>query len=288
MIYQEEGESKFFEYIKIPYPYQRPEPNFHADPNPDKILVLSDPHEPYGNEVVFQRALEVEHDAGMVIVPGDLGDYYSKSRFKKTKHKAFTDELRAVFLRIEWLSVHWQSVKIMLGNHDDRPEKKIGQLFSGEEELPIMTEQNLLKRFASYFPNVEIVGQQLDGSPKILTHIYQHGDIIFTHGELSRVQKTAAMEYISKYLRRWGKLIGLQPYRIIAQGHNHQDMKTSDGSEKWFMLPTSCDPLSDGMEYIFQPRMIGHPPAVGYSVFNQHEGVTNYQLSNNWIIDDYA
>ena len=82
----------------------------------------------------------------------------------------------------------------MIGNHDNRPEKTIGALFEGNVDLLIMTEQNLLRRIASYFPNVQVVGTQLDSRDFILTHIYQFGDIIFTHGELSRVQKTAVAE----------------------------------------------------------------------------------------------
>jgi hypothetical protein len=174
----------------------------------------------------------------------------------------------------------------MIGNHDNRPEKTISNLFEGNVDLLIMTEQNLLKYIASYFDNVEIVGTQLDNRDFILTHIYQFGDIVFTHGELSRVQKTATLEYISKYLYRWSEMLELKPYTFIAQAHNHTDLKTTMGRERWYSLPTACDPYSMGMEYIFGSRMVGNPPSVGYTLFYQFHGVTDYNLSNNVLVSD--
>ena len=277
----QEEEQKFFTFLRKPYPYIPPESDFADNFDPDKILVISDPHSPFENWKVLNAAKKEQHDAGTLIVPGDVGDYYSKSRFKKTRVISFADEVRAVFELVEWMSTNWRDVRLMIGNHDNRPEKTIGALFEGNVDLLIMTEQNLLRRIASYFPNVQVVGTQLDSRDFILTHIYQFGDIIFTHGELSRVQKTAVLEYISKYLFRWGQILDLKPYQIIAQAHNHTDMKTWMGSEGWFQLPTACDPYSPGMEYIFSSRMGGQPPVVGYSVFYQHDGVTDYNRSHN-------
>jgi predicted phosphodiesterase len=279
----QEGEQKFFEFIGLPYPYQRPPTKFHPSPDLDKILSLSDLHVPYEHNGALNLALSSEANASVVVVPGDLGDYYSKSRFKKNRAVSFKDEVRAVFLRLEWLANHWPSVKIMVGNHDDRPEKTIGALFNGNESLLIMTEPNLLKYLASYFDNIEVVGHRIEGLE--LTHIYQHGDIAFTHAEISRAQKTATLEYISNYLRKWEHALRLKPWKILAQGHNHSDLKTSRDGEKWFMLPTCSDPYSVGMEYIYSSRMIGSPPAIGYTVFMQHGGVTNYNLSHNIVID---
>lgn len=231
----------------------------------DKLLVLADPHEPYGNERVFEICETNEKHCGSVVVPGDVGDYYSKSRFRKTRNQSFQDEVRAVFRRLEWLATHWKKVYVMIGNHDNRPEKLIAD--STPVDLLILTERNLLGRLVSYFDNIELVGTQLDHTDINLTHIWQYRDVIFTHGELSRAQKTAALIYVSTYLRNWKTYMGLKPYRVIAQAHNHQSMKTMEGDEVHIMLPTASDPLSIGMEYIYSSRMIGKPPAIGYSRF---------------------
>jgi len=228
--YQEQQNKDFLEYFNIPFPYEAPPSNWHPDPNPSKILCLSDIHEPYGNEHVFDLASRNEWDAGLLIVPGDVGDYYSKSRFRKTKHVTFKDEVRSVFLRLEWMSRNWRTVKVMIGNHDNRPEKKIAEMFDGNADLLILTEQNLVKRLASYFPNIEVVGTQLAETGVNLTHLYQHGDIIFTHGELSHTRKEMTLVRISEYLHKWKDVLGLRKYRVIAQAHNHQDLKTAEGA----------------------------------------------------------
>ena len=104
-----------------------------------------------------------------------------------------------------------------------------------------------------------------------LTHIYQHGDIVFTHAELSRTQKTTALEYISTKLFRWRGIWGLRPYRIVAQGHNHQALYSPIGTEIHYMLPCCADIYSVGMEYIHGSRMVGNPPQTGYVVFYQND-----------------
>lgn len=284
-VYSAEGERKFLEFLGIPYPYNRPVSNWHPSPERGKVLVLSDLHCPYEHLGVLALAQNEEHDAEILISPGDVGDYYSKSRFKKTRPITFKEEARAVFMRLQWMATQWPDVRVMIGNHDNRPEKAISGLFSDNTDLLIMTEQNLLKYFASYFDNIQVVGTQLDSTDFILTHIYQFGDCIFTHGELSRAQKTAVLEYISKYLFRWGPTLALKPYTTIAQAHNHQDMKTSTGPEYWFMIPTACDPYSPGIEYIFHSKMIGSPPAVGYMVMHQENGITNYNRTHNVLVD---
>jgi predicted phosphodiesterase len=284
MTYNEEQEQKFQEeLLGLVYPYERRTPDW-SESDPEKILVLADPHEPYGNEVVYAEALK-HRDSKCIVLVGDLGDYYSKSRFRKNRDTKFRDEVRAVFHRMEWLSHYWPEVKIMMGNHDNRPEKQLQD--SLPTDLLILTEQNLIKRLASYFPNVEIVGQQLDGSDIALSHIYQleGTDIVFTHAEISRKQNTATLEYVSNYLHQWGHLINLKPWRVIAQAHNHQDAKLSKGREKWFQLPAACDPFSHGMEYIFGPRLIGSPPSIGLSVFFVSNGSCDYNRSHHIVLD---
>ena len=279
-----DNQKKLFEFMGLDYPYRRPRTEY-PETDPDKILALPDMHEPYGNEVVLKDAKENQRDASMVMVPGDVGDYYSKSRFRKTRHQTFREELRAVFLRLEWLSLNWKDVRVMLGNHDNRPEKRISALFGDDTELLIMTEQNLLGLLASYFPNIKLVGTQLDGTDTYLTHIYQHGDAIFTHGELSVTQGTGILDRVEKWLDLWAQHLKLKPFRVLFQAHNHQDLNQYRGNRKRILMPTCSDPFGVGLEYIYGSRMIGTPPAVGYTVFYQHNGVTDLNRIQNIIFE---
>lgn len=281
----EESEKKFLEYFRIKYPYKRPAAQHNRKPDPDKILSLSDLHEPYSHEGVLDEVETKHKDAGVLIAPGDIGDYYSKSRFRKTRHVEFRDEVRAIFYRLEWMATHWPDVRVMLGNHDTRPEKAMLAAIGPQIDLLILTEQNLLLRLASYFDNVTVVGQQLDGSGEILTHFYQHGDILFCHAEISRKAQETVFVRLSEYLHRWGRMIGLKPFRVIAQGHNHRDLKKDGGSEYWFGLPTASNPFALGFDYIWNAKVWGEPPVCGYTIFRQSQGETDYNASQNFRVE---
>lgn len=278
-----ESEKRLYEFMGIRFPYQRPRSEWQRT-NPEKILSLSDPHTPFDNEKVYSICEQKHRDAHLVVVPGDLADYYSKSRFVKTRVVKFSEELRAVFFRIEWLATHWKSVKIMLGNHDNRPEKSLANVLSKDTDLLLLMQANLLTRLAAPFDNVEIVGTQLDGTDITLTHIWQLGDIIFTHAERSMTQKSALLGNISQHLFRWSKALKLKPYKVICQGHNHFSLKMTMGQETWFLLPTAANPKSIAFEYIYSSRMVGDPAGVGFTIFFQNKGETDTNASNNYLI----
>jgi predicted phosphodiesterase len=282
--FEVERETRFLNFMGLSYPYQPPTPRREAKPDPDKIFVLADIHEPYSDRRAIEAA-EQHKDAKTLIIPGDIGDFYSKSRFRKTRYVSFKEELRAVFARLAWASANFTEVKVMLGNHDNRPEKMIlGRMDNGAVDLLTLTEYDLLAHLASYFDNVKMVGTSVGVDGIRATHIYQHGDIVFTHAELSRAQSSAILERISIYLHRWSRRLNLKPYRVIAQAHNHRAMKSTEDGETWFVLPCAMDPYSIGAEYIYGSRMVGNPPQVGYSVFYQHNGVTDINRSNYFVL----
>ena len=277
------NQEKLFKFMSVPHPYRRPKSSHMRHTDPTKILSLSDPHEPYANRVVLDYCYYRMRTAEILICPGDLGDYYSKSRFKRTRYVSFADELRSVFKRIEWMANSWKVVKIMIGNHDNRPEKNIAKNLQGDVDTLIMTETNILELLASYFDNVEIVATQLDDTDINLTHIYQYGDIIFTHGEISLKQSSAILERVQNYLDQWSENLQLKSYSVLAQAHNHRDFNGIVGSRKCFLLPTASNPFSPGFEYIYSSRMIGSPPQVGFSTFYQERGLTDINRSLNTI-----
>lgn len=280
----EDQNRRIFEYMGLGWPYNRPKSQAHKKPDKSKILAVSDCHEPYSCENVFTEIGDKHHDAAILFIGGDLGDYYSKSRFRKTRHQKFSDELRSVFLRMEWFATYWQDVRILIGNHDNRPEKKVQDVFDGSDaDMLLLTEQNLLKRLAINFDNVEIVGTQVNNIIN-LSHIYQLGDIIFTHGEMSRAQASAILDRISQQVYKWKDVWGLKPYRVIAQAHNHRDSREMVGGEARFLMPCSCQTASIGMEYIFGPRMVGDPPKIGYNIFRQDNGETDYSTSHSYLV----
>jgi hypothetical protein len=258
----------------LDWPYKRPKSAWlKADAS--KILALPDPHEPCVNEVVMRHVAKHERDAGIVVVTGDLGDYYSRSRFRKRKHVAFRDELLAVFHRLEWLATNWRDVRVMIGNHDDRPEKYMTDNVPDAESL-IMTERNMLDRLAGFFDNVKVVGHQVPGTRVNITHLYQMGDILFTHGEVSLKQDSGILTRLDDYAKAWENHLDLAPWRVLAQSHNHREnRKQSSRGKLWMLLPTCSDPYGISFDYIYTPRMMGTPPDVGYSLFHQERGTSD-------------
>lgn len=285
-----EKDELILNFIGLEYPYNRPKSQWEKKRDVTKILTYPDPHTPYVSKNVKAKML-TEKDSETLVCTGDIADYYSKSRFPKSRHQDFKQELRALFFELEWLSTHWENVKIMMGNHDDRPEKLLNNLLNGHAELHLMLEPNLLKWLSSFFDNIEIVGTQVnllgidEMVKKTVSHVYQHGDIIFTHAERSNVKRETLMENISKWVGGWAGYLGLKPYGVIVQSHNHTDLKTTgERGEKWFLIPTASTPLSVGMEYVLHPKMVGRTPSVGYAVFYQDNGKTDYNRSGSILL----
>jgi hypothetical protein len=285
-----ELDKEFVERMGFEYPLQI-QTEYAGEIDENKILVVADLHEKYAHDVMLRRMKDMHHDAGTVVVDGDLGDFYSKSRFRKRKYVSFEDECRAVFARMAWFQKYWRKTYIVLGNHDDRPEKKIADILggAGEADLLELTERNLLKRMSLFFPNIEVVGTTLythEGQDIHMSHVWQYKDIVFTHSEISRKQPTATMELISNWLLRWRDVVGLRPFRVIVQAHNHFALKTQMGNELWIMTPCAAYTKSEGFEYVFSPRMVGHPPVVGYTVIRNKEGKTDFNETNFYVHQD--
>jgi predicted phosphodiesterase len=283
----EQSNKEFLESIDIPYPYNRPITEWDSDANENKKIVYADLHEQYTDEVLMNDSLQ-HKDAGTAIVAGDISDFYSKSRFRKTKNVDYRIEVLETFKRLEWLATHYKRVKILLGNHDNRPEKKIQELFSiaGEMDLKaINTERSLLARLAAYFDNIELVNTKVrNHNYEIeLTHIHQEGDAIITHGELSLKQSSAIMERVSNYLHMWNNVLKLSPYRVIMQAHNHRAYKSIEGNELWMLVPCGMETVSIGSEYIFAPKMYGKPPVKGYAILYQENGMTDFNRTNFYV-----
>lgn len=284
MKYYLEAEKNFFETVGLPYPYERPLPSLAEEIDDTKILVFADIHEPFALDKEIRDTVMKHKDARRCVVVGDIGDFYSKSRFRKNYKGDFYQEIREIFFRMEFFSTHFTEVNILIGNHDNRPQKRIRELLSPEIDLIILSENDLIKKLSSYFPNVNIVGHKVIGEEIIeVTHLWQLGDIVFTHGELSRKQSTAILERISDFLKKWKKELGLKDYRAIIQGHNHRALKTVIGDELQMIVPCSMETRSKGGEYIYSPRMIGDPPAQGYAIIYQEKGRTDFNRSNFYL-----
>ncbi len=274
--HHENKDKKFLEFIGLSYPYTQKKKNFAKKIDETKIINISDPHEPYSSHVVWDEILNKHHDAYHIHVNGDIADFYSKSRFRKTDHENFNDELRAIFDRLEWLSIHWKRITLIRGNHDNRAEKRMQSLV--DSDMLFLTEQDLLSYLCAFFDNIEIVGERVhsqDDKTCVVDFIWQCGDIIFTHIERSSKQSSALLDEISSQLHKWSRVFKLKPYRIIMQGHNHRCSFDTNGSEYLYICPMAASLTTAGLKYALSPALNGAPPVTGYVEIYQKNGITD-------------
>lgn len=266
----------FIEKLGKHYPYIQPKKNYCKKINNEKIINISDPHEPYSSKQVWNEILEKHHDAAHIHINGDIADFYSKSRFRKTEHENFDNELKIIFDRLEWLSTHWKRVTLIRGNHDNRVEKRMQSLV--DSDMVFLTKTDLLSYMCAYFDNIEVVGERVisnDGSSADIDFIWQCGDIIFTHIERSSKQSSALLDGISSQIHKWSRAFNLRPYRIIMQGHNHRCTFDTNGVEYLYICPMAASLTTTGLKYALSPSLNGAPPIIGYVEIYQKDGITD-------------
>lgn len=141
-------------------------PKAVKDDHPDMVikgahrtLILSDIHIPYHDEVALQAAVEYgkKQKPDIVILNGDIGDFYAVSRHDKDPRRCLAEELEAVRQFLFWLRKQFPKARIIFktGNHEQRLERflmKNAPVLLGTSDFEIPT----LLRFSEL--GIEAVG----------------------------------------------------------------------------------------------------------------------------------
>jgi predicted phosphodiesterase len=92
-----------------------------------KALILSDIHIPYHDEKAVMAAVEYgkKQKPDIVILNGDIGDFYAVSRHDKDPRRCLSSELDAVRQFLFWIRKQFPKARIIykIGNHEDRMER---------------------------------------------------------------------------------------------------------------------------------------------------------------------
>ena len=213
-----------------------------------------------------------------------MSHFYSKTHFRKTGHEDFSYELKKLFDYFEWLSTHWKRVTVLLGNHDNRAEKKISDEL--DSDMLWMVEMNLIEYVSSFFDNIEVVGESVkdENGSFSLKFLWQYGDILFTHIERSQKQSSSLLSNIEDSLYKWASTFGLNGFRWIVQGHNHRFDLSYNGAHFLALVPMAANLTGTGLQYVLQPSMRGVPPVTGYFVFFQKDGITDFNQSRVYLL----
>ena len=99
----------------------------HVIEGPERIAIISDIHLPFHSKEVLEQWLEdcYEYEPSIVLINGDLLDFYRLSRFEKNPNERDTVyEIDQAHLFFEWLTDRFEADIIFKeGNHDERWRK---------------------------------------------------------------------------------------------------------------------------------------------------------------------
>jgi predicted phosphodiesterase len=137
------------------------------DGNPDNVLVIGDPHEPFTLEgyMEFCREIQEEYDCGTVVHIGDAVDNHAVSYHEKDPEgMSAGDEFNLALLKMKEWYYTFPNVKVCIGNHDALPFRKA--FTAGLPKTWLKTYQELLQSPPTW---------QWDFTHEINGVIYQHG-----------------------------------------------------------------------------------------------------------------
>lgn len=241
-----------------------------------KIVIASDFHAPFFHKEYVAAMFEAERDADLLIVNGDLQDFYSISRFTKYENVQFEEEMAAVTLLLEQMSERFPKVLIVSGNHDQqRFEKQLRERVS-EEMVKVITylaggNLSAIAAAARRYPNVQMAKHKASDKHSI-SWFAQVNDLIVTHAEKFSITPGAALRSINGWFVDNAKTLNLQPWRVLAQAHTHQLGMFPFESDK-LLIETGC--MCDTHGYQMQAKIGGRPQRRGYITLTQNDGVTD-------------
>lgn len=241
-----------------------------------KIVIASDFHAPFHHKEYVASMFEAERDADLLIVNGDLQDFYSISRFTKYENVTFEEEMAAVTLLLEQMSERFPRVLIVAGNHDQqRFEKQLRERVS-EEMVKVITylaggNLSAIAAAASRYPNIELAKHRVDDKHSV-GWFAQVNDLIVTHAEKFSITPGAAVRKINEWFTDQADTLHLKPWRVLAQAHTHQLGMFPFEANK-LLLETGCLCATHG--YQLAAKIGGRPQRRGYISLMQNDGVTD-------------
>jgi predicted phosphodiesterase len=240
-----------------------------------RIVVAGDFHAPFQDNYAVSELIRRERGADLLIINGDLQDFYAISRFLKYEPVSVESELAAVDALIGQLARAFPEVVIVAGNHDtQRFEKQLRSLLSPEmvHVIEFLTGGNLsaIRLIAKRYPNVRIAETAV-GRHK-LGWFWQEGDLLCTHAEQYSRLPGNTLRVIEEQMTDMEKVYGLKPWRVVIQAHTHAMGWFPFRAEK-LLVEGGCMCATHG--YMLTAGSRGRPQRRGYVVLEQRAGVTD-------------
>ena len=249
--------------------------NQNAVSDTRRIVVAGDFHAPFQCNRSVAELIRREQGADLLIVNGDLQDFYAISRFLKYEAVSVETELAAVDALLGQLSRAFGEVVIVAGNHDHaRFEKQLRGLLSLEmiHVIEFLTGGNFstTRLIAQRYPNIRIAETHV-GRHK-LGWLWQEGDVLCTHAEqFSRIPGNT-LRVIEEQMTDMERVYGLAPWRVLIQAHTHQMGWFPFRAER-LLVEGGCMSTTHGYQLTAASR--GRPQRRGYVTLTQTAGRTD-------------
>lgn len=267
--------SEFFE-----WEFTREPEIFRGNKNPEKDLMIADVHYPFHHKALLDQVIEENKDAEDLWIVGDWFDFYSKSHYRKQISIDFKTEFREGYAGLWKLSSKFNKIYLMMSNHDMRFTKWIYD--NVPADTISFTDHHLPERLLKTIPNLTIVKQKLLRGREI-EYIYQIKNMIISHIELSRKDVAKVVQDICKELHRWEYELGIKNYDMLIQSHNHQSARVKYGNKFLFQIPCLIDINQPAFNYVFNGKLQGNPPALGY--INLAKNERGFIPEKSYIVD---
>lgn len=242
-------------------------PTFSASNNvSERVVILADPHIPFMDYSAFNAVMNDPADT--IILAGDWLDMYSTSRYRREYTNISTEEeLAQGRAALETVASRFRNVYMIKGNHDQRPRKRLQEIFP--EILPLMIDP--VDLLARDMDNVHLLSMEVPNTApnvKFGQNVEMEfaglvGDVLIGHFEgfcgADAAQRSAV------WLDQWAHVLKL-PVRptVVVQAHTHRlnSEYTPDG--RVFLAP-GC--LARPMSYQISNHGKYIPPTLGYVAF---------------------
>jgi hypothetical protein len=233
----------------------------------------------------MQEIVAQHKDADRLIIPGDVLDCYSVSRFSKKKHFPLKDELSIAVSVIDWLASVFPQIDMLEGNHTDRVRKYFEARV--DPSLMFLVKHDLLEMIAQPYKNVRVVKDEYkfkngNGGETISYFMRLGKDCVIGHFETSSKMPLKASVTAYEWLRSWGSYFGIADIRLFLQGHTHRLSKYPIGDGTTVIGETGC--VAQIQDYAVDSGAKYSAHLNGYWVIYQKDGVTDVNRSNFYII----
>lgn len=254
----------------------------------ERFVVIPDIHAPFHREEQLAHICAVEGPkATKAILLGDVADAYSFSTFTKYERVPFADEWAAVELVLQSVSEAFHEVEIIVGNHDERLEKRVRERLTEDmvDAVRYLTGGTLnpLVALAKRYPNVSIAKHETQDGATV-DWFTTEGDCWLGHPQSFSRVAGSALRRVEDYISDYEAALNLQRYRLVIIGHTHQLSAIPYRSGQLLVEGGS---ICRTQGYQLSPRLGGRPQKNAYVWFEQDAGKTDLN-SFGWHWFDVA